>query len=189
MLAFADKTADKVANVATEGVSTMYTDGRAAIDTVYHDGKSIVQTVYGDGKDFIKDAYPEVKEAIKSIAHAVGCAAEHVYVVLVKTYFVQGLTSAMFVIIAITLIIIGWVKMEKYIKGKSGVKIVTTNEYNETVYENLSLDWRVIWPILFLVPGIIILCNVDYTNMMLNLVNPEWNALNYIVEFTKSMIK
>ena len=80
-----------VGDVLTNSVDSVYHDGKAVADTLYHDGKAVVSTVYNDAKAGASSIYPDVKSAIVSIGKAIGVAAEHVYGVLVKKYFVLGI--------------------------------------------------------------------------------------------------
>lgn len=175
---FAKNNKTDLASAITEGVTTIhedintaYNDGKTAIGTVYEDSKGIISTVYIDGKEFLKDAYPEVKEAIVSIAHSLGVAAEHVYGVLVKKYFTDGLTELGIFLAGIILLIVGWVKLDRYIKSKQ------------------AIDWHIIYPLTIAIVGGVILGNVHYHEMVINLFNPEWGAINYILDVSKTLIK
>ena len=88
--------------------NNLYNDISSGTSTLYNDGKEAVKTVYSDGKDLIKDAYPEVKAAVISIGQAIGCAAEHVYSVLVKKYVVDGVAELIWFMLAATLFIYGF---------------------------------------------------------------------------------
>ena len=49
--------------------------------------------------------------------------------------------------------------------------------------------WPVLYPIIVAIAGIITLCNIDYNTMFMGLINPEYGAVNYILEYAKEMIK
>ena len=83
-----------VGDVLVNSADTLYHDGKAVVDSVYHDGKAVVSTVYQDAKAGATTIYPDVKAAVVSIGKAIGVAAEHVYGVLVKKYFVLGVKEA-----------------------------------------------------------------------------------------------
>ena len=160
-----------VSGVLTNSVDSVYHDSRAAIDTLYHDGKSAVTTVYGDLKDGTSGIYPDVKAAIVSIGKAIGVAAEHVYMVLVKKYFVMGIKHAfvfMFGFIAFIYGLIGWKRNTKY---------------------DQPINYRLILPVAFIIGGLITLCNVNYDQMLMGLINPEYGAIDYILNYTKEFIK
>lgn len=142
-----------------------------AVATVHQDVKDITTTLYGDGKDAVSSLYPDVKQAIIAIGSAIGCAAEHVYIVLVKKFVVDGIVQLLPFILGLILIIIAWVKTGKYFK---------THE---------RINWHILYPLCLLIAGIISLACVDYNTMVMGLVNPEYGALNYILEYSKAMIK
>lgn len=152
-------------------VATIHDDSKGIITTVYGDGKDLISTVYQDSKDIAANLYPEVKSAIIAIAKALGVAAEHLYTVLVKKYVVDGLVQAIPFIVGLVLLIIGWVKTEKFVK---------THE---------QIRWQILYPIILACAGITCLCCVDYNTMFMGLINPEFGAINYILDFTKEMIK
>lgn len=141
-----------------------------AVATVYDDSKEVVSTVYNDGKDLIKSAYPEVKEAVKAIAGAIGVAAEHVYGVLVKKFVVDGIMHAMWFVAGLILVIFGFRSSNKYMK------------------HNDVITWKVVFPVLYIGIGAIILACVNYTDMLMGIINPEYGAINYIIEYTQTMI-
>ena len=137
------------------------------VATVYDDGKEVVGTVYND---LIKSVYPEVKEAVKAIAGAIGVAAEHVYGVLVKKFVVDGIMHAMWFVAGLILVIFGFRSSNKYMK------------------HNDVITWKVVFPMLYVGIGAIILACVNYTDMLMGIINPEYGAINYIIEYTQTMI-
>ena len=139
-----------------------------SIDTVYHDVKDAVSTLYSDGKEVISTLYPEVKSAIVSIAKAIGVAAEHVYVVLVKNYVVTGVKWLILFIIGIGLVAFG------------GIVLYKTKS---------PITYRSVIPSLMLIFGIIVLFKIDYDSMLMGLINPEYGAINYILETSKNLIR
>ena len=139
-----------------------------SIDTVYHDIKDVVGTVYSDSKEVISTLYPEVKSAIVSIAKAIGVAAEHVYTVLVKNYVVIGVKWLILFLIGTGLVVFGGIVLYK---SKS------------------PITYRSIIPCLMLVFGTIVLFKIDYDSMLMGLINPEYGAINYILEVSKDLIK
>lgn len=158
-------------DVLTNSVDSVYHDGRAAVDTLYHDGKTVVSTVYGDIKEGATGIYPDVKAAVVSIGKAIGVAAEHVYGVLVKKYFVMGVKRAGICLIGIIAMIIGFI----------GWKRATP--------VGQPITYRVIVPLVFMITGLITMCNVNYDDMLMGLINPEYGAINYILEYTKDLVK
>lgn len=154
-----------------EAITVAHEDVVGTISTVYQDSKDVISTIYGDSKELAGNLYPEVKSAVIAIAKAIGVAAEHLYSVLVKKYVVDGLVQLIPFLIGLILLIIGWYKLEKYIK---------THE---------QIRWHILYPSILITAGIIFLCAVDYNTMFMGLINPEFGAINYILDFTKDMIK
>lgn len=155
-----------------EAISATHQDIKDVASTIHDDTKDIISTIYGDSKDLAKNLYPEVKSAVVEIAKGIGVAAEHLYMVLVKKYVVEGLVQTIPFIIGFVLLIIGWIKTEKYIKLNSE-----------------QIRWPILYPLSLIGIGAICLCYVDYNTMFMGLINPEFGAINYILDFTKEMIK
>ena len=156
--------------VMTNGIDTVYHDAKDAVGTVYNDGKGVIATIYEDAKAGFKDLYPEVKSAIISIAKALGIAAEHVYGVLVKQYVVEGVKWLTLFLTGLILIIIG------------GIKVGRFNKLHK------PLDYTIVMPLAILTGGIVMVCCVNYNAMFMGLINPEYGAINYILEYAQSMI-
>ena len=157
--------------VLTNSTEVVYSDAKAAIDTVYHDGKAVVQTVYSDLKDGTSSIMPSVKDAVASIAKSIGVAAEHVYNVLVKKYVVIGIKELMIFSGGLILLIVGliiWLKKT----GKDG-----------------PITYSLIAPSLMVFIGLVMMVNVNYDNMLMGLINPEYGAIDYILEYSKTLIK
>lgn len=146
---------------AAEGKNTFGEIAADGIETVYNDGKEAVATLYGDGKDVIKELYPDIKNALKSIGSAIGVAAEHVYTVLVKRYVVEGVTQLLIFIGSIVLLIFGIRGVNRFMKNES---IIT---------------WKITFPIIFSMIGFIMLLCVNYNDMLMGLINPEYGVSLY----------
>lgn len=140
-----------------------------AVDSLHTDVKEVVSTVYSDGKNALSTIYPDVKSAIVSIGKAIGVAAEHVYGVLVKKYFVLGLKEAGICLIGITIFILGLFQWNK-------------------VTKNQAVTYRIVLPFVLMLIGLITIVRVDYDAMLMGLINPEYGAINYILEYTKEII-
>lgn len=152
------------------GAETAYNDAKSLVSTVYEDGKNLVSTVYGDGKGLIKETYPEVKEAIIAIGSAIGVAAEHVYSVLVRKFIVDGVVQLLLCLFGLFFLVLGVIKLNKYI------------EQTERV------TWKVLFPSLYMVIAVCSLGSVDFNEMLMGLINPEFGAINYIIEYSKSLV-
>jgi hypothetical protein len=172
MSSFAASTKDSKTLEATKSaVTTFHDDVKDIVSTLHEDTKSITSTLYGDGKDAVTALYPDVKSAVVAIGKAIGVAAEHVYTVLVKKFVVDGIVQLLPFLLGLLLIGFGWYKLSKYLQ---------THE---------AIEWRILYPVFLVIYGIIALCNVDYNTMVMGLVNPEYGALNYILEYSKTMLK
>ena len=139
----------------------------SAVDSVYHDGKSMVSTVYQDIKAGTSAIYPDVKTAVVEIASGIGIAAEHLYTVLVKNYVVAGVKELLVAVTGLILLIIGFSWFIKISK-----KVIT---------------YVAILPSLLMVFGLIFFISADYNTLLMGLINPEWGAINYILEYTKTL--
>lgn len=148
-------------------IATTYSDSKAAVDTLYQDGKTLVSTIYNDTKSLTSAIYPDVKAAIGQIASAIGVAAEYVWVALVKSFVVKGSVEILHLVFALTFIILGCILFSKNFKSA-------------------QITWKIIPGIIVVIVGLIIACNVDYYTMLMGLINPEFGAINYILEFVKA---
>lgn len=138
---------------------------------VYEDGVTAISTVYNDGKTAVSELAPEIKTAIISIAQSLGVAVEHVYTVLVKKFVVDGVTQLIPFLIGFILLILGWIKLDKYIK------------------QTPAINWHILYPVLLLIVGIVCLITVNYQTMLLGLINPEYGVINYILEYSKTFLQ
>lgn len=163
--------AEKVASVAVNTVDSVYHDGRAAVDSLYHDSKAVVGTVYQDAKAGFNNLYPDIKSAIMSIGHAIGVAAEHVYTVLVKKYFVLGVKQACIFLFGLVMFIWG------------------VFAWRKATPVGQPITFRVIVPCILIIFGALTMYNVNYDEMLMGLINPEYGAINYILEYTKELTK
>ena len=148
-------------------IATTYSDSKAAIDTLYQDGKALVSTIYNDTKSLTSTIYPDVKAAIGQIASAIGVAAEYVWVALVKSFVVKGAVEILHLVFALALIILGCILFSKNFKSE-------------------QITWKIIPGIVVVIIGLIVASNVDYYTMLMGLINPEFGAINYILEFVKA---
>ena len=163
--------AEKVGSVFTNSVDSVYHDGKAVVDSVYHDGKSAINTLYSDGKAGLSNVYPDIRSAVISIGKAIGIAAEHVYGVLVKKYFVMGVKQLGICLIGFISFIIGIIMWKK------------------ATPVGQPITYRVIVPLVLFIGGICTMAHVDYNEMLMGLLNPEYGAINYILEYSKTLIK
>lgn len=141
-----------------------------SVDSVYHDGKTVVGTVYSDLKEGASGIYPDVRKAIVSIGKAIGVAAEHVYTVLVKKYFVIGVKQLCICVIGLLALLFGYIGWKR------------------TTPVGQPITYRVIVPLAFMIVGIFTLANVNYDDMLMGLINPEYGAINYILDYSKDIV-
>lgn len=162
----------KDGSAVVDAIGSLYSDGKAVVDTLYQDSKSVVSTIYDDGKNLVTNIYPDVKAAVVEIAKAVGVGAEYLFKVLILKYVVIGAKWLLIFIIALIFTIYGFRNLRQYFCPK----------------EPADITYRIIFPVVMLVAGIIMLLCVNYTEMLMGIINPGYGAVNYILEFTKSMI-
>lgn len=148
----------------------VYADGKSVIDTLYQDGKAVVQTVYGDVKSSATALYPDIKRAVVQIANGIGVAAEHVYIVLVKKFLVDGVVQLSLLVLSIIMIIFGcrW--------------------WNKKTSNDGPITYKVIPGVILLLAGIITAITVNYDVLFMGIINPEYGAINYILDYSKSLI-
>lgn len=165
-----------------DGIVAVHDDVTGTVSTVYNDGKEAITTLYNDGKEVLAEVYPEVKEAITYIAKALGVAAEHVYITLTKKFLVDGIAELGILLLGMLLFGYGWYKMEKYIGNRPTVM------NSDGTQGKAPIDWKVLFPVFFLGLGIFVCSTVEYREMVVNLFNPEWGAINYILDTAKTLV-
>ena len=144
---------------------------KVTFSQVYEDGVTAISTVYNDGKTAVSELAPEIKTAIIAIAQSLGVAVEHVYTVLVKKFVVDGVTQLIPFLIGLILLVLGWIKLDRYIK------------------QTPAINWHILYPVLLLIVGIVCLVTVNYQTMLLGLINPEYGVINYILEYSKTFLQ
>jgi hypothetical protein len=160
---------EKTSKVITDGIETVYDDTKGTITEVYTDAKSAVTTIYGDMKDVTAEIYPDVKNAITEIAKGLGVGAEYVWTVLVRQQVVLGITELIELLLILGLIIAGIVWLWKTIK------------------KNESISWIVLPGAFLILFGIFMFSEVDFIIIIQGLINPDFGAINYILEFIKTL--
>lgn len=153
----------------TNGIETVYDDTKGSITEIYTDTKSAVTTIYGDMKGVATEIYPDVKNAITEIARGLGVGAEYVWTVLVKQQVVLGITELIELLLILGLIIVGIVWLWKTIK------------------KNESISWIVLPGAFLILFGILMFGKVDFVTIIQGLVNPDFGAINYVLDFIKTL--
>ena len=153
----------------TNGIETVYDDTKGSITEIYTDTKSSVTTVYGDMKGIATEIYPDVKNAITEIARGLGVGAEYVWTVLVKQQVVLGITELLELLFILGLIIVGIVWLWKIIK------------------KNKSISWIVLPGAFLILFGMLMFGKVDFITIIQGLVNPDFGAINYVLDFIKTL--
>lgn len=154
-----------------EQVSNALETSTNAISTVYNDMKSGITTVYDDVSSVTGPIYQEVKSAVIAIATGIGVGVEHVYVIIVKKYVVDGISELIKLIALLIVLTIGTVNLIKYVN------------------KHTTMDWRIIIPASMVTASLLILSTIEFNEMLINLVNPEWNAIKYILDTAKEFVK
>ena len=156
-------------NNVVNGVETVYDDTKSTIETVYNDTKSVVATIYGDMKDVASEIYPDVKNALSEIARGLGIGVEYTWTVLVKQYVVIAIAELIKLLLILAIIICGIVWLWKVVKN------------------NTAITWKVIPGALMLIIGLSMMHSIDFIEIIQGLVNPDFGAINYVLQFIKSL--
>lgn len=160
---------EKTSKTITNGIETIYDDTKGTITEVYTDTKSAVTTIYGDMKGVATEIYPDVKNAITEIARGLGVGAEYVWTVLVKQQVVLGITELLELLLILGLVIAGIVWLWKTIK------------------KNESISWVVLPGTFLILFGTLMFGRVDLITIIQGLVNPDFGAINYVLDFIKTL--
>ena len=160
---------EKTGKIITNGIETVYDDTKGTITEVYTDTKSAVTTIYGDMKGIATEIYPDVKNAITEIARGLGVGAEYVWTVLVKQQVVLGITELLELLFILGLVIVGIVWLWKTIK------------------KNESISWVVLPGTFLILFGTLMFGRVDLITIIQGLVNPDFGAINYVLDFIKTL--
>ena len=156
-------------NKVVNGVETVYDDTKGTIETVYNDTKSVVTTIYDDMKGVASEIYPDVKNALSEIARGLGIGVEYTWTVLVKQYVVIAIAELIKLILILALIICGIVWLWKVVKN------------------NTSITWKGIPGALMLIVGLWMMDSIDFIEIIQGLVNPDFGAINYVLQFIKTL--
>lgn len=154
-------------NNVVNGVETVYDNTKGSIETVYNDTKSVVTTIYDDMKGVASEIYPDIKNALSEIARGLGIGVEYTWSVLVKQYVVIGIAQLLKLILSLAIFICGIVWLWK----------VTKN--------NTAITWKVVPGVLILIIGLFMMCSIDIIEIIQGLVNPDFGAINYVLQFIK----
>ena len=160
---------DKTSKVITDGIETVYDDTKSTIGEVYTDAKSAVTTIYSDVKDVTAEIYPDVKSAITEIARGLGVGAEYVWTVLVKQYVVLGVAELLKFILFLILTIVGIILT---------VKVINSSK---------EINWKIFPTLLITLIGVFMTCGIDYVTILQGLINPDFGAINYVLDFIKTL--
>lgn len=160
---------NKTSKVITNGIETIYDDTKGTITEVYTDAKSAVTTIYGDMKEATSEIYPDVKNALSEIARGLGVGVEYTWTVLVKQYVVLSIAELLKFILFLSILIIGIIFT---------IKVVNNSK---------EINWKIIPTLGIVVTGIILITSINYVTILQGLINPDFGAINYILEFIKSL--
>lgn len=160
---------EKTGKIITNGIETIYDDTKGTITEVYTDAKSAVTTIYGDMKEATSEIYPDVKSAITEIARGLGVGAEYVWTVLVKQYVVLSIAELLKFILFLAILIIGIVFT---------IKVVNNSK---------EINWKIIPTLGLVITGIILITSINYVTILQGLINPDFGAINYVLDFIKSL--
>lgn len=160
---------EKTGKIITNGIETVYDDTKGTITEVYTDAKSAVTTIYGDIKDATSEIYPDVKNAITEIARGLGVGAEYVWTVLVKQYVVIGIAELLKLLLIIIITIIGFIFTYKVLKN------------------NKEITWKILPGLLFILLGLFYITTIDYIVILQGLINPDFGAIDYVLDFIKTL--
>ena len=141
----------------------------SGVETVYNDAKGLVTTVYGDLKGATGELYPDIKTAVTAIANGIGVATEYVWTVLVKQFVVKGVAQALVFLSGLALIIAGLVMLFKFMK---------TNDI---------ITWKIVPGLIFMIIGVIVSSKVNYLEMLQGIINPAYGAIDYILNYVKTL--
>jgi hypothetical protein len=156
-------------NKVVNGVETVYDDTKGTIETVYNDTKSVVTTIYSDMKGVASEIYPDVKNALSEIARGLGIGVEYTWTVLVKQYVVIAIAELLKLILSLAIFICGIVWLWKIVKN------------------NTAITWKIVPGVLMLIIGLSMMCSINIIEIIQGLINPDFGAINYILQFIKTL--
>lgn len=145
------------------------TETTTGVETVYNDVKGVATTIYGDLKGATGELYPDIKAAVSAIASGIGVATEYVWTVLVKQFVVKGVAHLLVFLLGLSLIVTGLVMLFKFMK---------TNDI---------ITWKIVPGLIFMIVGVLVAAKVDYLEMLQGLINPAYGAIDYILNYVKTL--
>lgn len=158
------------------GVATVYADGKDGLGTVYADSKDVITTVYSDGKELLSAVGEDTKKALIYLGQKAGVAAEKVYEVYTKKFWVEGLVGVLKTLL-LTIILITLVS---FIYKRTKVIVV----------EKLSVPAMLVSFLVIVTIGSLTFTSWGELPTNINkLVNPEFYTIQTIFETVKTLVK
>ena len=178
-----------VTQVEHAAVSVGKTVGNA-IDS----GKTAVKSgiAFTDTSSNFKNIYNDVKSGISGLASALKVGVEHVYLVLVKQQIVHAISSLLLFLIIFTLSIVLYNLSRKSYKEhliQCGYEVgKPSTAYNIDIDDSAKGVASIIMGVLSGVALLISICVLasSYDKIIMGFVNPEYGAMQDIIEFVKN---
>lgn len=157
------------------------TDG---IETIYADGKEATSTLYSDAKEVIKYMTPKVEAAVEAIGKSLKVGSEEVFTILCQQQIVKALKECIPLIIGIVLIIFTIIMS---CKGK----LFTIFNKGDDRYDDTASAKTVasfIGGFVCCVCIIISFYVVDFETMFTGFFNPKYGAIQDIINIATTFI-
>jgi hypothetical protein len=145
------------------------------ISTVYGDGKSLIQTIHGDGKEAVKYLTPKVVSLIETVAKKLETTSDKLWLILVRQQLVMSWTYLILFLFAVCASLNFYHRYTKY----------SDMNHNERGWA-----WSHIIICVLSGTAALVLILVSAPNlpaMMTGFINPEYGAAVDIYQFAKSL--
>jgi hypothetical protein len=173
----ASKATAAVYQDATTAVGTIHQDLKDIATTTYPDAKGVITTLYSDGKRAIDYLVPKVESVISALATGLKTTTAEVWRILVYKQVALGVTALIYFLVALLLIIIYAVGVNKTLKT-----VGTMNGY-----------WSGAQTAFVVIGGVIAGCLLIFTAIQIpvmvnGFIVPEAGALKEAVGLTQQLI-
>lgn len=165
---FAQSSDNAIAKAIDKGSTVVESSGNAitkATEKVYSDGTAIVKEAYS----ITKDIAPKVEEALKSLGTSLKVGAGNVWDILVKQQRVWSICTLIGLIASIFAWVHFWKRMD-----------ILNKQDTEGAFAAALITFG-----LALTGSIVV--GVHFTEMITGFVNPEFGAMNSVVEYAKML--
>lgn len=169
------KSSATIVDKTTNGVDKVYTDGTKGIDRIYTDGTKVIEKAYSVAETIA----PKIEEALKSLGSSLQVSANQLWDILVKQQKVWSICYLLVTLLAL----LSWGHFLYRFKIGSTYLIESGNNKGEWKEANLVITLLTCC----ISCALSITSYLHFTTMLTGFINPEYGALNTIIEIASEI--